>query len=69
MRVETRQFSQLSGGERFIRNNRECVKLDFIYIAQDSDAALVSVNAVELDRGALVLVQGTEEVMYLTRSY
>lgn len=67
-RNEAKRFVLVNGGERFLFQNWECLKLD-------NEAPYVSlgtakmVNAVRLDNGELIQVGRDEEVIYLARSY
>ncbi len=60
----TMTFFKLLGGNRFLRNNEECVKLRHAEPIGCSTA-----DAVTLDKGELIQVEPHEEVIFLSRSY
>lgn len=61
-------FYNLIGENRFLYNNCECVKLEKVF-SDGEYPADDSYNAVSLDKGELIFVKNSEEVIDLVRSY
>lgn len=64
-KCSTTSFLKLAGGERFIYQNVEYVKL---HHGHDL-GGLVDANAVDLDKGNMAHIEKHEEVIHIRRSY